>query len=79
MLLDEPSLGLAPLLVHEIFDIIGRLNREERVTMLLVEHNAAAALRIADCGYIMKMSVSYSMATPRSCAPTKMYVSFISA
>jgi branched-chain amino acid transport system ATP-binding protein len=54
ILLDEPSLGLAPLLVHEIFDIIGRLNREERVTILLVEQNAAAALRIAEYGYVME-------------------------
>jgi branched-chain amino acid transport system ATP-binding protein len=54
ILLDEPSLGLAPLLVHEIFDIIGRLNRDEHVTMLLVEQNAVAALRIADDGYVME-------------------------
>jgi branched-chain amino acid transport system ATP-binding protein len=54
ILLDEPSLGLAPLLVREIFDIIGRLNREEHVTILLVEQNAAAALRIADYGYVME-------------------------
>jgi branched-chain amino acid transport system ATP-binding protein len=54
MLLDEPSLGLAPMLVHEIFDIIVRLNRDEKVTMLLVEQNAAAALRIADYGYVME-------------------------
>jgi branched-chain amino acid transport system ATP-binding protein len=54
MLLDEPSLGLAPLLVHEIFDIIGRLNRDEHVTILLVEQNAVAALRIADYGYVME-------------------------
>lgn len=54
MLLDEPSLGLAPLLVREIFDIIVRLNREEKVTMLLVEQNAVAALRIADYGYVME-------------------------
>ena len=54
MLLDEPSLGLAPLLVHEIFDIIERLRQEEKVTMLLVEQNAVAALRIADYGYVME-------------------------
>jgi branched-chain amino acid transport system ATP-binding protein len=54
MLLDEPSLGLAPLLVHEIFDIIERLNHDEHVTILLVEQNAAAALRIADYGYVME-------------------------
>jgi branched-chain amino acid transport system ATP-binding protein len=54
ILLDEPSLGLAPLLVQDIFDIIGRLNREARVTILLVEQNAVAALRIADYGYVME-------------------------
>jgi branched-chain amino acid transport system ATP-binding protein len=54
ILLDEPSLGLAPLLVLEIFDIISRLNREEKVTILLVEQNAVAALRIADYGYVME-------------------------
>jgi branched-chain amino acid transport system ATP-binding protein len=54
MLLDEPSLGLAPMLVEEIFDIIVRLNREEKVTMLLVEQNAAMALTIAQHGYILE-------------------------
>ncbi len=54
MLLDEPSLGLAPLLVEEIFGIIQRLNREEKVTVLLVEQNAAAALTLAQYAYIME-------------------------
>ena len=54
MLLDEPSLGLAPLLVEEIFGIIHRLNAEERVTVLLVEQNAAAALTLARYAYIME-------------------------
>jgi branched-chain amino acid transport system ATP-binding protein len=54
ILLDEPSLGLAPLLVQDIFTIIGRLNRDAHVTMLLVEQNAVAALRIADYGYVME-------------------------
>jgi len=54
MLLDEPSLGLAPMLVEEIFDIIARLNREEKVTVLLVEQNAAMALTIAQHGYILE-------------------------
>ena len=54
MLLDEPSLGLAPLLVEEIFAIIGRLNREEQVTVLLVEQNAVMALEIASYGYVME-------------------------
>jgi branched-chain amino acid transport system ATP-binding protein len=54
MLLDEPSLGLAPLLVEEIFAIVRRLNREERVTVLLVEQNAVMALDLASYGYIME-------------------------
>jgi branched-chain amino acid transport system ATP-binding protein len=54
MLLDEPSLGLAPMLVEEIFAIIGRLNQEEKVTMLLVEQNAAMALTIAQHGYVLE-------------------------
>ena len=54
MLLDEPSLGLAPLLVEEIFQIIQRLNREEKLTVLLVEQNAAVALAIAEHGYVME-------------------------
>jgi branched-chain amino acid transport system ATP-binding protein len=54
MLLDEPSLGLAPLLVHEIFQIIARINREQGTTILLVEQNAALALQIAHRGLIME-------------------------
>jgi branched-chain amino acid transport system ATP-binding protein len=54
MLLDEPSLGLAPMLVEEIFAIVQRLNREQKLTVLLVEQNAALALAIADHGYVME-------------------------
>jgi branched-chain amino acid transport system ATP-binding protein len=54
MLLDEPSLGLAPLLVQEIFRILKRINDEEKTTLLLVEQNANLALSIADYGYIME-------------------------
>jgi branched-chain amino acid transport system ATP-binding protein len=54
MLLDEPSLGLAPLLVREIFDIIQKINAERKTTFLLVEQNARIALGIADYGYIME-------------------------
>ena len=54
MLLDEPSLGLAPLLVEEIFNIIQRLNQEEKLTVLLVEQNAVMALTIAQYGYVME-------------------------
>ena len=55
MLLDEPSLGLSPLLVQEIFAIITRLNRERGVTMLLVEQNANVALEHADYGYVLEL------------------------
>ena len=54
LLLDEPSLGLAPLLVREIFNIIRKVNAERRTTLLLVEQNAQIALSIADYGYIME-------------------------
>ena len=54
ILLDEPSLGLAPLLVQEIFRIISKINAEEKTTMLLVEQNANVALSIGHFGYIME-------------------------
>src|SRR5262249_62133735 len=54
VLLDEPSLGLAPMLVEEIFGIVQRLNRDEKLTVLLVEQNASMALAIADHGYVME-------------------------
>ncbi len=54
MLLDEPSMGLAPLLVKEIFDIVQRLNRQEKVSILLAEQNARVALGVVDYGYVME-------------------------
>ncbi len=54
MLLDEPSLGLAPRLVEAIFDIIRRINRDEGTTILLVEQNARIALSVADHAYVME-------------------------
>ena len=53
LLLDEPSLGLAPLVVKQIFEVIEEINREERVTVFLVEQNAYHALRLAHRGYVM--------------------------
>ena len=55
MLLDEPSLGLSPILVRDIFSIIRRLNEERGVAMLVVEQNARAALDVADYGYVMEV------------------------
>jgi len=54
MLLDEPSLGLAPLLVEEIFHVVRQINQEEGVTVLLVEQNAHHALNVAGYGYVME-------------------------
>ncbi len=54
MLLDEPSMGLAPQLVGEIFEIVSNLNKNEGVSILLAEQNTMAALKIADYGYILE-------------------------
>lgn len=54
VLLDEPSLGLAPMLVEEIFSIVDRLVKQEKLSVLLVEQNAAMALAVADHGYVME-------------------------
>ena len=54
LLLDEPSLGLAPLLVKEIFKIIRRINEEQKTTLMVVEQNANMALQIAHYGYVME-------------------------
>ncbi|NQT54623.1 MAG: ABC transporter ATP-binding protein [Desulfobacteraceae bacterium] len=55
LLLDEPSLGLAPFLVKEIFEIIKRVNDEQKTTMLLVEQNALIALSLARIGYVLEL------------------------
>jgi branched-chain amino acid transport system ATP-binding protein len=54
MLLDEPSFGLAPLLVRELFEILRRINRQEQVSLLLVEQNAAMALELAESAYLIE-------------------------
>jgi len=54
MLLDEPSMGLAPLLIKEIFDIITRLNKEEKIPLLLVEQNVKLALTVAPYAYVLE-------------------------
>jgi branched-chain amino acid transport system ATP-binding protein len=55
LMLDEPSLGLAPLIAAEIFKIIRELNAEDKVTILLVEQNANQALRLADRAYVLEL------------------------
>jgi branched-chain amino acid transport system ATP-binding protein len=54
MLLDEPSFGLAPLIVEELFGILRTLNKNEKVSMLLVEQNASLALDLADHAYLIE-------------------------
>jgi branched-chain amino acid transport system ATP-binding protein len=54
LMLDEPSLGLAPKIVGELFEIITELKEKKGITILLVEQNAFAALRIADYGYVLE-------------------------
>lgn len=54
LLLDEPSMGLAPKIVHEIFEVITRLRNDHATTILLVEQNARIALTVADRGYVLE-------------------------
>ena len=54
LMMDEPSLGIAPLLVKTIFDKIVEINRERRITILLVEQNANLALEISNYGYVLE-------------------------
>jgi branched-chain amino acid transport system ATP-binding protein len=66
MLMDEPSLGLSPRLVKEIFDIIVRINRERGVTIVLVEQNANMALQVGDYGYVLEVG---RIVMADTCAP----------
>ncbi|WP_041357583.1 ABC transporter ATP-binding protein [Nitrobacter hamburgensis] len=54
ILLDEPSFGLAPLIVRDVFRILGKINREDKVTILVVEQNAQLALKLADTAYVIE-------------------------
>ncbi len=58
LLLDEPSLGLAPLIARQIFTAISKLNSEEKLTVFLVEQNAFHALKLAHRGYVWSMAAS---------------------
>ncbi len=57
LLMDEPSLGLAPLVVKQIFEIIRKINQENNTTIFLVEQNANIALKVANRGYVMENGV----------------------
>ena len=72
ILMDEPSMGLSPLLVKEVFSIIRDINRNLGVTVLLVEQNTRAALSVASYGYIMDQARSCSTEPPTNCATTRM-------
>jgi branched-chain amino acid transport system ATP-binding protein len=63
LLLDEPSLGLAPLVVQNIFEVIQKINKERKTTILLVEQNANMALKIANKGYVMQNGIIKSADT----------------
>ena len=70
-MLDEPSLGLAPIVVEELFRIVGELNREEGLTVLVVEQNANAAFSIADRAYVLEVGRVACRARVPSCARTR--------
>ena len=69
-MLDEPSMGLAPILVEQIFDIVPPPAPDRRTTMLLVEQNAQMALSVADRAYVLETSTFPWRAPRRSSSPT---------
>lgn len=71
LLLDEPSLGLAPRLVAEYFETIDRINKEEKTTILLIEQNAVKALSIADHGYVLQKGRIIAKGTPQTLMSTE--------
>jgi branched-chain amino acid transport system ATP-binding protein len=71
MLLDEPSMGLAPLVIRQIFEIIRQINEENNTTIFLVEQNANQALHIADRGYVMENGVITLSGTARELLDNK--------
>ena len=66
LMLDEPSLGIAPILVETIFERLVALNRERGTTLLLVEQNASFALKMSDYAYVMETGTSFLKVPPRN-------------
>ena len=79
MLLDEPSFGLAPLIVRDLFKILGKINREDKVTILVVEQNAQLALELADQAYVIETGRIVMSGTPTTSRTTKTSANPISA
>jgi len=71
LLLDEPSLGLAPKLIEEYFETIDRIHKHENITVLLIEQNAVKALSIADCGYVLQKGQIIAEGTPQQLMTTE--------
>jgi branched-chain amino acid transport system ATP-binding protein len=71
LLLDEPSLGLAPLIVKQIFEAIRELNRSQGLTVFLVEQNAFHALKLAHRAYVMVNGVITMSGAARNCWPIR--------
>ena len=77
LLMDEPSLGIAPILVRQIFQAIGRISKEEHVTIFLVEQNAFHALKLADRGYVMVNGAVSMTGTEQNFLPDLKYEQLI--
>jgi branched-chain amino acid transport system ATP-binding protein len=78
LLLDEPSLGLAPLIVRQIFEVIREINRQQGVTVFLVEQNAYHALRLADRAYVMQTGrIALSGSGPELLANAQVRASYL--
>ena len=79
LVLDEPSFGLAPRVVEDIFKIVERIKKEERVSVLLVEQNANLALELADHAYLLETGYVVASGTPKRSQTIRRFAALISA